>query len=228
MTKLDKFLPRDTQPLIPILKAEKEESTEGSFFCARFTPLGKYELEILKNFVETITTEYVISRELSKKDKEHFHVLLHTEKYEFDLRDSIRAFLKIHFPEPPRRGDANKQYNLQECIDEEHALIYLLKDKGTTLVGTGINLDALESRRNKSYQKYSKEEFAKELQEIKDKFKELKWTLAEMMIAIVRLKGKYRQPINMNYIYQLCLSCEIHNNPNHADEYVQNFLSRLL
>lgn len=220
-----KYSTREEGPLLPIIKARKVESTS---YVLRMTPFGNYDIKVLSKFLSEMTNDYVVSKEVSKNDKEHFHAFFSVELYEDEVREKIREFLKVYFPGPPKRGDANKQYNLQECLDDEQAVKYLLKDGGELMYGEGIDDKALEQRRKSSFSKYSKAEFAKELEDIKAKFKELKWSLGEMMTAVVKLKAKYRQPINMTYIYQLCLSCEIHNNPKIAEEYVQNFLSRVL
>lgn len=225
MESIDRFVKRNEGALLPIIKPQEVES---SFFMLRLTPFGRYNIEDVEAFIKTLSGNYVISKEFSKKDKEHYHILVATDKCEEDIRELIRDFLKIHFTAPAKRGDANKQYNLQECIDVVHSLTYLLKDGGELLYGEGINKDSLEYYKKLSYKKFDKESFAKELQELKDKFKEYKYSLKAMMEAVALLKAKYRQPIDFNYIYRLCVSCEIHNNPRKVEEYVDKFLSRLL
>ena len=222
---MDRYLDRGMGPLLPIVKVPKVEST---FYALRMTPLGAYTVEQLQQWLNELTDTYVLSEEVSKGDKLHYHIVLNVQFDEDDLREHVREYLKKYFPGKPKRGDANKQYNLSECIDVEQSIIYLLKDKGTFLFGVNVNEDALMQRSKKSYAKFSKAEFAKELEEIKKYFKEKRWSLNEMMVAIVKLKAKYRQPIDLNYIYRLCLSCEIHNDPRRANEVVDNFLSRIL
>jgi len=221
---MDRYLDRGLGPLLPIVKVPKVEST---FYALRLTPLGAYQLEEVKKFMEEFTDTYVVSEENSKNGKLHYHSVICTEMDEDDLRECVRDFLKLYFPGKPKRGDANKQYNLSECIDVEQSVIYLLKDKGTMIYGLNVNEEALNQRSQKSYAKFSKADFAKELEEIKKLFKEKRWSMEEMMVAIVKLKAKYRQPIDMNYIYRLCLSCDIHNDPRKAGEVVDRFLSRL-
>lgn len=110
-------------------------------------------------------------------------------------------------------------------MDYHQAIVYILKDSLELFYGENIEPEAFPDYKKKSFAKYSKAEFAKELEDIKTQFKVNRMSLGDMMIAVVRLKAKYRQPINMNYIYQLCLSCEIHNDPKRAEEYVLSYLS---
>lgn len=214
------YIPKVSEPLLPIIKVPEVEST---FYVLRLTPMGKYTEKDAVNFLRTLGESYILSKEVSSKDKEHYHIVLSTMFYEEELREKIRVFLRTVFTEPPRRGDANKQYNLQECLDSDMAVAYLLKDGGEIFLGMNINDDAVNMRRKLSYKKFSKAEFAKELEDIKKLFKEKKYTLQQMMVEVVKLKAKYRQPININYIHQLCLGFYIHVNPGYADEIVQNY-----
>lgn len=222
--QLTKHLPRDKETLLPIIKAPQVES---SYYVLRLTPFDKYNFKDAELFIRSLTDTYAMSREVSKKDKEHYHIVMCLDKDEDSLREEIRTFLKLYFTEKAKRGDANKQYNLQECLDFEQAIKYILKDGGELSYGSNIDDKALMSRKNLSYAKYSKAEFAKELEEIKEKFKANQWELSDMMVAVVKLKAKYRQPINMNYIHQLCLSCHIHNRPNYAHTVVNAYLERV-
>lgn len=210
------------RPLIPILKVERVECT----YALRLSPLGQYTFNELKGFLETFD-DYIYVREESKKQKEHYHVVVFSKLFEEEVRDRIRVFLQIYFTGPPRRGDANKQYNLSEIDDLEQSIIYILKDKGEVFVSDGINTEYLETLKKKSYRKYSKEEFAKALDELKKRFKDNDTSIADMMIGICQLKGLYRQPVNLNQIYQMCLGYYIHTNPYKAEAFVSDFLSRL-
>lgn len=221
---LNKYVPRDGGTLLPIIKVPQVEST---MYVLRLTPLDKYNFQDAEVFIKGLTDTYAMSKEQSKKDKEHYHIVLEVSKTESELREDIRTFLKQYFTEKAKRGDANKQYNLQECLDFEQAIKYLLKDGGELSFGTNIDEVALNARKKLSYAKYSKAEFAKELEDIKEKFKANRWELNDMMVAIVKLKAKYRQPINMTYIHQLSLSCYIHNNPNYSYTAVEKYLERV-
>lgn len=216
-----------TKTLIPILKSGKVEST----YALRLTPMEKYGISEIINFLQMFD-DYVFTEELSKKLKVHYHVVLFTKLYEDEVREKIREFLSLYFTEPPKRGDANKQYNLSEIVDLELSLIYILKDGGDKntiwlFYSNNINYDTLQQLKKKSYKKFSKEDFAKQLEEIKSRFKEnITINLMDMMTLVVQLKAEYRQPINMTHIYHMCLSYSIHNKPQLANDYVREFLSR--
>jgi len=218
---MNQTIEKSLQSLIPILKTGKVEST----YALRVTPLDKYDLPQLKMFLETFN-DYIMCEETSKKNKKHYHAVIFTNLYEDDVRKKIREFLSIYFVDPPKRGDANKQYNLSETNDLEIAIIYILKDSGIVYTSDNINTKTLEELTKKSYKKYSKEDFASQLELLKASFKENDTRLDDMLIELVRLKALYRQPINMSYLYQLCLSYRIHNQPSRSEDYVREFLSR--
>lgn len=218
----NRLLKEVTTPLIPILKASKVEST----YALRMTPLGTYSLPQIKEFLNNSFDDHILVREESKKLKEHYHAVIFTSLYEEDVRLLIRGFLGKYFTDPPKRGDANKQYNLSETDDLELSIIYILKDASVVSISSNINIEYLDSLQKKSYKKYSKEDFAKALELLKKGFKDNGTRLDDMMIRVVQLKALYRQPVNLSYIYQLCLSYDIHNSPHKADSYVREFLSR--
>lgn len=211
------------RPLIPILKVGRVECS----YALRLTPTGKYTFYDTQEFLRKEFDDYIIVKEESKKLKEHFHAILFTKMYEEEVREKVRTFLKLYFTEAPKRGDANRQYNLSEIEDLELALTYILKDGGTMSVSDNISQDTLDSLKKKSYKKFSKEDFAKALELLKTKFKEEDSKIGEMMVDIIRLKALYRQPVNITQIYQMCLGFYIHQNPSYAKIIVEGFLSRL-
>lgn len=220
---MDRFAERESGSLLPIIKTPEVEST---FYVLRLTPMGKYSKGDVEKLMKLFGDTYICSKENSKKDVEHYHCVFSSSLYEHEVREQIRTFLGLFFTDKPKRGDANKQYNLQESLDYEQAIIYILKDSGEIIYGDNIESAAIDRYKKKSFAKYSKAEFAKELEEIKANFKVKRMSLGDMMVSVVRLKAKYRQPINLNYIYQLCLSCEIHNFPIRAEQYVDDFISK--
>lgn len=220
MTDIKNFVKRQ----LPIIDAVNDKST---WYALRMTPLGAYTVNDLENFIKTITDTYVFTHEISKRGREHYHCVLNTIFFEDDLREKIREYLKKHFG-IPKRGDANKQYNLSECIDIELSITYILKDGGAMYCGTNIEPDKLLDFKKKSYKKYDSTEFTEKLNEIKVMVKDNpNTTIEQIMERIVRLKSMYRQPINMNYIYQLSLALYLHNRPDYSLDYVVKFLSRL-
>lgn len=226
---MDEYITKtERNVLLPIIKREFVNSidTDYQYYLLRMTPFDKYSMEELEIFIKTITTCYIITQEVSKKDKDHYHIVLVCEVDEEPLRALIRDFLKKYFTEAPKRGDANKQYNLQVSKDFQQSIIYILKDGGLIKSGEAINADEIQKYKKQSYQKYSKAEFQKEFEALKVKYKGDITSLSDMMEGVVKLKAKYRQPINMMYVYQVCLSFFIHNNEQYAEQYVQEFLSK--
>lgn len=206
----------------PILTHPRVESTP---YALRLTPLSKYGVLEVENFLIN-SQEWIYSLETSKKGQEHFHIVLWSALDEESFRQTVRDFLLRYFPDKPKRGDANKQYNLSEVEDLVSSVTYLLKDQGITKFSSGVDSSVIEHLSKQSYKKFSKEEFSKQLEDLKIKFKDESPKLIDMMTDIVKLKAMYRQPVNMNQIHQMCVSFDCHNNPTLAYEYVGEFLSR--
>lgn len=144
---------------------------------------------------------------------------------EDEVREKIRLFLKEYFPEPDKRGDANKRYNLSEVEDIAKSVSYLLKD-GDYIAGDGIDPDALMYYKKKSFKKFRAQDFNAALEDIKNKFKgNDKLLKRDMMIEIVKLKAQYRQVINLRYIDQLCTSFWVRNDLSRAERVVDEYLN---
>lgn len=211
--------------LSPILIVDRVESTP---YALRLTPQGKYDIDQIKEVLFNHTvTDYVISKEESKQGVVHFHAVLWTVLNEKDLRTEIGIFLKKYFLGAPKRGDANKQYNLKACIDLQKTVTYLLKDGGDVNYSSNINNVSIDELKKLSYKKYSKEDFASQLEVLKARFKENDTDLSDMVKEVGKLKGLYRQSIDTNYIYKMCLSFWVHNKPSRYDAVVNDFFSRL-
>jgi len=207
--------------LIPILKPLEVECT---LYMLRLTPLDKYERTHVEAWLSTFTNNWVCAREDSKKAKLHFHITIYDVFEEESLREKIRAFLVLYFTEPAKRGDANKQYNLTVAESVEKAINYTVKELDITF-GSGMDKKYMEARIKASFLKFDRTTFAKELEELKQRYKTTdSMKLGDFMEQFVLLKASYRQPINMNYIYQLAISCHVNKDPSYAERYVRNFL----
>lgn len=225
MEKVDK---KDTGRLIPILVARDLESTDKLHgMMLRLTPLGKYTIDIIHTWLNTITPNWICGKEHSKTNKEHYHITLYTVHDEVEIRSMVNKFLNIQFPEPAGRGDANKRYNLTTAQDTEKAIQYSVKDADVTY-GTGINPAFVESVKKKAFSKFSKVEFATELEAVKALFKiDDQLSMGDFMVKVVQLKSKYRQPINLGYIHQLAIACECERNPSYCERIVNDYLIKL-
>lgn len=203
---------------LPIIDVPEDKSI---WYALRMTPLGKYTSVQLEEFIKGLTNTYVFSQELSKKEKEHYHCVLNVELDDFELRERVREFLRKMFPGPAKRGDANKQYNLSECIDPQQSIVYILKDGGELHYGDNIDSTKLESYKKLSYKKYDGQEFSERLNEIKTRVKDTpNMKMVDIMALLINLKVTYRQPVNMNYLYQLSLSLYLHNNPDRIVDFI--------
>lgn len=83
--------------LLPIVKCSFDQSTQ--VFTLRLTPLNEYSYQKAKDFIESISLEYIISQENSKKDKLHFHSVIWTNLDDEQLREFIRDFIKLYSTE---------------------------------------------------------------------------------------------------------------------------------
>lgn len=206
--------------LIPILKPLEVECT---LYMIRLTPANKYARGHVEAWLNSFTANWVCARENSKKAKEHFHITVFDVFDEEEIRERIRTFLALYFTEPAKRGDANKQYNLTVAESVDKAINYTVKELDITY-GSGMDKKYMESRIKSSYLKFDKHSFAKAIDELKQQYKSTDMTLQEFMIHFVKLKATYRQPINLNYIYQTAIACQINREPKWATTYVEDFL----
>jgi len=222
---MDKFVKITKKALIPILKPLKVESTDKIYFMymLRLTPLGKYSREDIIKWLASFTDNWVCGKEQSKKEVEHYHITIYDEFEEEELRVKIRAFLAIYFTEPAKRGDANKQYNLAVADSVDKAVSYSIKES-TFDYGLGMNEEYMTLRAKAAYVKFDKRVFAEELETLKESFRVSLMSLEDFMITFTNLKAKYRQPINMNNIYSLALSCQCNRDPGYAEGLVSRFL----
>lgn len=222
-SKISDFVEESGEPLLPIIKVPKVEST---FYALRLTPHGQYGLTEVRLLILRVfeTHNYVICQEKVGTPNHHFHCFFDSVDDEESVRQKVRDFNRVWWPDKDKRGDANKRYNLGEVRCMSACISYTLKDKNF-IYGDGIDKAALDYYGKKSYPKYSAEEFSKELEKIKEKFKgDVHLKKREMMIEVVKLKARYRQIINMRYIDQLCTSFWIHNDEHRAEFVVDEYL----
>lgn len=220
MTTVSKEVSR---ALLPIIKPKELKSNP---YMLRLSPLGVYEKKEIFVFLKEIDAQWVMSTESSSKDKLHYHIVLATELEEEEMREHIRVFLSRHFPNP-KRGDANKQYNLKCIEDFDVSIQYILKD-GVYEYCEEICPSYIQAKYDLSFKKYDKVTFAKRLEQLKQDFKigEIV-SVKEFMIEFVKLKSEYRQPINMTYIHQTAVSCDINRNPRRSRNYVESYLDKI-
>lgn len=223
-SKIEEFFDKKktTEGLLPIINPLNVECTQ--LYMLRLTPQGKYDRTELESWLGSITDNWVCAKENSKKLVEHFHCTIYDDLEEDQLREKIRIFLKKHFTDAPKRGDANKQYNLTVATSVEKALNYTVKELQITY-GPGMDPLYMDKRIKASFLKFDKGEFSNKLEDLKKNFKESKMTLGDFMISFIQLKALYRQPINIGYAYQLALSCEVNRNPDVAEQYVSDYLN---
>lgn len=214
-----------SRALLPIIKPGELKS---SLYMLRLTPFDKYTREDVKELMECHEAQWIMSNEYSKAGKNHFHVIFAVDIEYEDVRQHIRDFLSRYFPpELSKRGDANKQYNLKVVNDFDVAVSYIIKD-GVYSYSSDIDPLYVKHRFEKSFKKYDKETFAKKLEELKAEFKDDKRiTIIQFCTRFVQLKAEYRQPINMNYIYQMAVSCDVNRTPKKAEEYVNDYFIKL-
>ncbi|AXQ66576.1 MAG: putative replicase [Circoviridae sp.] len=226
---VDKGL-RPTGGLIPLLnplkvKSIKEPSEEGEYvlYMLRLTPMEQYTRDDVKVLLQGITDNWVLAKEDSKKAKEHYHITIYEQIDEEPLRTIIREFLKVYFPLPPKRGDANKQYNLTVADSVEKGINYTVKELDVEY-GEGMNPEYIDKRIKASFIKFDRAEIAKRIDELKNNFKSSDMSITQFMETFCLIKADYRQPINLNYIYQLAVACDINRDNTRVHHYVRSYL----
>jgi len=201
---------------IPILMCDKVISDKEHWYMLRLTPMDKYDIHCVTAMLIDVqyANHWLISTETSAKGKLHFHCLFTCE---FDPRGNIKNWLSELFPGPWKKEDGNKRYNLELVTDLRKCMTYIVKD-GSYINSTTINPDYIADCVKKSFKKYSKEEFTLRFEKLKADYKEDIITNKELRAAIIRLKGEYRQPINLTRISEIVLSCMVNKDPSLADD----------
>lgn len=231
MNKIDKWVFKTPRALLPIIKPVKvkeysETATEWTQYMLRLSPLERYTSKEVLVWLKTFTEAWTLGTEKSTKEKLHFHITIYSSLEESELRKKINDFLNIQFPEPQKRGDANKRYNLTLASSVEKAVSYSIKD-GDFLYGDDINPEFILECKKASFQKFDKVTMAQQIEDLKSVYKTTDMTMGEFMIQFVQLKAMYRQPINLNYIYQLALSCRVNKEPQYAEQLVSDYLIKV-
>lgn len=210
--------------LLPIIKSPEVEST---WYCLRLAPLGKYGTDEVVEFLNLLSDSWIMGKEHSEKEKLHFHIAILCSKDEDELRECVRVFLKVYWPEKGKRGDGNLRYNLQTAYDMERAIKYAIKDKGDKTFGTNINPEFIERCSKEAFKKLSKETFTKMLETLRNKFMTTPtMTMNEYMVEFVQMKAELCQPINLNYIHQMAMSISVLRDKEEAYKFVGEFLVR--
>lgn len=214
--------------LLPIINTPELKSTTPWYvYMLRMTPDGKYSRGHLEAYIDNLSQRrYVCAMENSKKSKIHFHITIVSHLEEEEIRDAIREFLKVAFPDPPKRGDANKQYNLTLARDVNKAFRYTIKEKDITY-GDGIKKSYMDKCLKTAYLKFDKHTYKTKYEAIRDNYLEYDLTDSDLFIKIVQLKADYRQPINMAQIHQQVISCICHKYPHRTEQFVNDYIAKI-
>jgi len=201
---------------IPILLCDKVISDNDIWYALRLTPFDAYQTGDIKELLTDLSDNmWCYSKESSSKGVIHYHIIFLTYK---DPREDIKNWLIGFYPEKWKKEDGNKRYNLAVSEDVVQTFKYLLKDKGEILYGSDINPEFIEDCKAKSFAKYSKANFAKAFNDLKMEYHEDKITSKELRTKIIQLRGLYSQPIDLNKISQIVLSCQVRKDPTMAED----------
>lgn len=216
----------------PLPNLDNEESDSGLvYYMLRMTSCEKYNFDAIQEFIsgESIFFKYVISRE--EKPQEHFHCVVAVDETvsEEHVRDIIKWFLYKFWTNPETgkfvKGFGNKQYNLQKVDDLDQSLRYILKCHDYRFENWDV--DRLRMLEAESFEKKKPSDFQNEYRELCEKFHEdNNLDLRYFMTEYCKLKAKYGQMVIMNQVYGYALSNLVKRDPEQADNYVNNFLSK--
>lgn len=204
---------------IPLLKCDNVKS-DSKWYSIRLTPdmetdFGRGDIIEL---LDTINPgEWLICTELSPKKKVHYHVALRSIFDSDAVKNDFTDFLRNIYTAKWKKEDGNKRCNFKATDDIVQYIKYMCKD-GDYKIGENINPEYVKWAVSKSFKKYSKEAFAVALQQIKNDYQDDKITLVQLRRSIIRLKGEYGQPINIQRINDMVLGLHIKKDPSYADE----------
>lgn len=143
----------------------------------------------LVEFLQKYTQRFVCSKEYSKRKVLHFHVVI------FDIPDIevFRVSLKESFP-----WCKGTNYYCKPVVDINSILPYVIKD-GEYLV-YGIDRRVIEAFKDTSYQKFTKSDFAKEIEALRAQSIMFQGNgQGDVIARFLCIKSKYGQIPNWNY-----------------------------
>lgn len=190
-------------------------------FILRLTPMEKYSMEDVKDWLDENFDFYVIAQE--SKPKLHYHVVVETELE--DMRPLVQKFLYKYWPERPR-GWGNAQYNLQWSTQPLRAISYVFKDKEIFFY-KGYEEEFIDELRAKSFPKKSPNTFKLEYQELCNDYQVSDYDERWFMIKFIQLKAKYGQQVRLIDARAYALSNTIQRDPTTAEGIVEDYLYKI-
>lgn len=173
-------------------------------------------LEQVYTYFEPWATHLLVSKEGGDaKTRLHYHIIMNTEFYGRDkvckqFRESLIKAFSIK---------GNGSYSIAPVKEKDKCVSYILKD-GEWLA-KGFSTTYLQSRQKVSYQKYSKEEFAKQFEALKDKYYLHQVSIRQFIRLYVKLKHSFNQMnVSLNRTQDLVLNMEMRAHPAKLDEFV--------
>lgn len=152
---------------------------------------------------------YILAGEF-KPGNDHIHVLF--DLTEEDVSSRFRMFRPKILEQFKIKG--NKDYSLSICKDLEATKRYILKEGLDHVKYKGYTPEDIELWSNQSYKKFSKNDFARDLENLRleflkptastingSSFHSSEWLFSQLL----RLKAKYNQKINTTNLEQIVL-----------------------
>lgn len=204
---------------IPLLLCDNVKSV-SKWYSVRLTPDDEADFgrgDIIELLQTISMDEWMICSEYSAKKKLHFHLMVRSIFNTDDVKNDFTNYLRSIYPEKWKKEDGNKRYNFKVTNDIVQYIKYMCKDRDY-VAGSNINPDYIKWASSKAFKKYSKEAFAVALQELKTSYQDDLITVKQLRTGIIRLKGEYGQPINIQRVNDMVLGLQVKKDPSYADE----------
>lgn len=199
MDTIDYYLKKAEEPSPNLMVPPEVSGQLEQIFLLRVTH-PDISMKDLKDFLELYSDKYIIKKELSKKNKLHYHMLI--ENVKMDIEE-FRKILKQKFIQL----NSGHLYNLEIARCKDNAFKYILKELGELdspdlIVTNNYDRNILSNYLKQSYRKYSKDAFAKRLDQIEKEY--YKKTLSQyyydydeiwLLDEYVKLKLEFNQTI---------------------------------
>lgn len=198
---------------------------EGYAYVLRFTPIGYedeqlYDIEAVRDeFLNQFDT-YLITEEL--KPKIHFHIYLETSLKHEALKQKCRDFIYPYYP-VRNRGFGTKQYSCLEAENPLNAIIYALKQRGTTY-WSGFTEEFIQKCQAASFEK-KPTDFEDDLKVLTDEFLTTDEDPYTFSSKVAILYSQYDKRVHMKDIQGYVNSKLIKRDPKEALRLVKKNLT---
>lgn len=176
------------------------ESQDLTWFHIRLHLEEEWNLERVLESFKAKSNRFIVSVEHA--ERKHFHCMVSFQTMDIGKNhQNVRNFVQKVFS-----VKKNKAYSISRVKTESRMAMYVVKDG--SFMSSGFTEDELTSFRNKSYKKFTKKDFATELDDIRCEYIDSRDT-CKAIESIIVLKADYNQTFNQRTIESLIMTWRV-------------------